>query len=317
MSKLVFLLCVSAIAFAQATGSVAPADSFVPNLPVQKIGANDLVGITVYDSPEFSRTVRVATDGTLRLPMLKQRIKAEGLLPSELETAVAEALKAEQLVVDPFVTVTMAEYHSRPISVAGSVKTPLTFQAIGTVTLLEAIARAGGLSGDAGTEILVSKQQAGDGAAKGSLVTRIPVKDLMDSANQEYNVKLNGGEEIRVPEAQKIYVLGNVRKPGAYPVQDSGETTVLKMLAVAEGLAPYASKQAYIYRREASGTKNEIPIELRKIMHREAPDAPLAANDILYIPDATGKRTTWSVLEKVLMFGGATVSGILVYSAVR
>ena len=89
---------------------------------MQKIGANDLVGITVYDSPEFSRTVRVATDGTLRLPMLKQRIKAEGLLPSELETAVAEALKAEQLVVDPYVTVTMAEYHSRPISVAGSLR---------------------------------------------------------------------------------------------------------------------------------------------------------------------------------------------------
>src|SRR3954453_7475100 len=134
MSRLFFLLCVSAIAFAQAPGSSTLGDSSVQNLAVQKIGANDLVGITVYDSPEFSRTVRVATDGTLRLPMLKQRIKAEGLLPSELETAVAEALKAEQLVVDPYVTVTMAEYHSRPISVAGSVKTPLTFQAIGTVT---------------------------------------------------------------------------------------------------------------------------------------------------------------------------------------
>src|SRR5690349_8316734 len=157
MLRIFLLLCASVMAFGQ--NPQAPSDSTVPNLPVQKIGANDLVGIAVYDSPEFTRTVRVGTDGTIRLPMLKQRVKAEGLLPSELETSVAEALKSEQLVVDPFVTVTMAEYHSRPISVAGAVKNPTTFQAIGNVTLLEAITRAGGLSPEAGTEILVSKQQ--------------------------------------------------------------------------------------------------------------------------------------------------------------
>src|SRR5512140_757205 len=97
------------------------------NLPAQRIGPNDLIAVSVYDSPELTRTVRVGADGLIRLPMLKHGIAAEGRMPAEVERGITEALIAEQLIVDPFVTVTMAEYTSRPISVAGAVKTPLTF----------------------------------------------------------------------------------------------------------------------------------------------------------------------------------------------
>ena len=103
----------------------------------------------------------MGAEGEIRLPMLKQKVKAAGLMPSELEASLAKALTAEQLVVDPFITVTIVEYHSRPVSVAGAVKTPLTFQATGPVNLLEALTRAGGLTPDAGPEILVSRRDGG------------------------------------------------------------------------------------------------------------------------------------------------------------
>ncbi len=118
----------------------ASAEAGGANLPAQRIGANDLVAVSVYDAPEFSRSVRVSPDGTIRLPMMKRRVKAVGLLPSELEATLGEALRAEQLLVEPVVTVTMAEYHSRPISVMGAVRRPITFQAAGGVTLLDALA---------------------------------------------------------------------------------------------------------------------------------------------------------------------------------
>jgi polysaccharide biosynthesis/export protein len=105
-------------------------------------------------------------------------------------------------------------------------------------------------------------------------VQRILVKGLIDAADPTLNISLIGGEEIRVPEAGRVYVIGNVKKPGAFAVQDGVESTVLKMLALSEGLMPYASKDAYIYRREANGSKNEIEIPLSKIMERKAPDAP-------------------------------------------
>ena len=281
------------------------------NLPAQRIGANDLVAVSVYDVPELTRTVRVGADGLVRLPMLKQRIKAEGLMPGELETAIASALVAEQLIVDPFVTVTIAEYNSRPISVAGAVKQPLTFQASGPVTLLEALTRAGGLAPEAGSEILVSRAQSSPDGSVTALVQRILVKGLIDAADPTLNISLIGGEEIRVPEAGRVYVIGNVKKPGAFAVQDGVESTVLKMLALSEGLMPYASKDAYIYRREANGSKNEIQIPLGKIMERKAPDAPLLANDILYVPDNKGRRMTLGALEKVMAFGAGAGTALI------
>jgi len=184
------------------------------------------------------------------------------------------------------------------------------------VSLLEAITRAGGLAPEAGPEILVSRAQTGADGSVTSLVQRILVKGLIDAADPALNVSLIGGEEIRVPEVGKVYVIGNVKKPGAFPVQDGVESTVLKMLALSEGLMPYASKDAYIYRREGNGAKNEIEIPLSKIMERKAPDAPLLANDILYVPDNKGRRMTLGVLEKIAVFG-AGASTALIYAGVR
>jgi polysaccharide export outer membrane protein len=242
--------------------------------------------------------------------MLKQQIAAAGKLPGELETDIASVLRADELIVNPFVTVTIVEYYSRPISIAGAVRRPLTFQATGPTTLLEALSRAEGLSPSAGSEILVTRPLAGD---EKSFVQRIPVKGLIDAADPELNIALSGGEEIRVPEAGKVFVVGNVRKPGAFAMVDESDTTVLKVLALSEGLLPYASKQAYLYRREASGSKNEIKIELKQIMDRKAPDVSLQAEDVLYVPDNSTKRATMTAIERILLFGSTAGATALVY----
>jgi polysaccharide export outer membrane protein len=311
------LLGLSSVAFPQAHTAVMPEISTYTlplNLPAQKIGPNDLISVAVYDSPEFTRAVRVGADGQIRFPMLTARINAQDALPSELETTIAEALMRENLIVDPFVTVAVVEYASRPINVTGAVRRPLTFQAVGPVTLLDAIARAEGLTADAGPEILVSRPGPDPAQEAGRLVQRISVKALMGASDPTLNLKLAGGEEIRIPEVGRVFVVGNVHKPGAFPVQDVSETTVLKMLALSEGLIPFASKQAYIYRREgAIGPKTEIPVELRKIMERKSPDVLLMANDILYVPDNTGRRTTLTALEKILAFGSAAGANVLIY----
>src|SRR5581483_11460025 len=139
-----FLILAAAwIGAAQESRQLAPLiDANTANLPAQRIGANDLIAITVYGSPELTRTLRVGAEGQVRLPMLKQSIRAAGRMPAELEAVIAAALQSEQLLVDPLVTITVVEYKSRPISVMGAVRKPLTFQATGELTLLEALARA-------------------------------------------------------------------------------------------------------------------------------------------------------------------------------
>jgi polysaccharide biosynthesis/export protein len=270
------------------------------NLPAQKLGIDDLVAVSVYDAPELTRSVRVEPDGSIHLPLLEDGIKAVGLFPRELESSVAAALKTGEILVDPVVKITVVEYHSRPISVMGAVKKPVTFQAVGAVTLLGALARAEGLSDLAGTEIVVTQESGA--------VERVPIKRLMNEADPSVDFILHGGEEIRVPEAGKIFVVGNVHKPGAFLVRDGSENSVLKLVALAEGLSPYAYKQAFVYRE-----KREIPVDLDEILKRKSPDVPLEVGDILYIPDNKGKMLTATVLDRIAGFGASTASGVLIW----
>lgn len=291
-----------------------PAAGIGANLPVQRIGANDLIAVSVYDAPEFTRTLRVSAEGEISLPMIRQKIRAEGLMPDVLETRVAEVLAASNLLVDPAVTITIVEYNSRPISVVGAVRRPLTFQASGPVTLIDAITRAEGLSPDAGSEILVSREVVDGNGFHSQRVDRIPVKKLIDGAALELNQQLTGGEQVRVPEIGKVFVMGNVRRPGMFRIEDGSGTTVRKVLALSEGLMPFAAKRAYIYRRtEGSAVQEEIPIELSKIMERKAPDLPLSPDDILYIPDSKGRRLAATTLERLSGFGSSTATGLLVW----
>jgi polysaccharide biosynthesis/export protein len=303
MRTLCVLLALSVISVAQIRPNLME-ESGKANLPSQKLGVDDLVAVSVYDAPELTRSVRVEADGTIHLPLLKGGVAAAGKFPGELEASVAKALKDEQILVDPVVKITVVEYHSRPIAVMGAVKKPLTFQAVGVVTLLDALAHAEGLSQDAGTEIILTR---------GDSVERISTKRLLKDADSTANFLLHGGEEIRVPEAGKIFVAGNVRKPGGFVIHDNGDESVLKMIAMAEGLLPYAAKIAYVYRPDEHGVKQEIPVELEKIMERKSPDVALRIDDVFYVPDNKSRRTTMTVIDRITQFGSSTASGMLIW----
>lgn len=309
MKPVLMLACV-AICGAQTrpTTAVDASIANVSNLPAQKLGANDLIAVSVYDAPELTRTFRIDPDGTIALPMVGKAIVAQGMLPKQLEAQIGTALVDAKLLLDPLVKVTVLEYFSRPISVVGAVHRPVTFQAIGSVTLLEALARAEGLTEFAGREVIVT----GPGADQAP--RRIAVKDLMDGGDLAANVHLSGGEEITVPEAAKIFVVGNVKKPGAFAVRDSADLSVLKSIALAEGLTPFTGKLAFIYRKTPGASEPaEIPVELRKILKRQAGDVTLQANDILYVPDNAGRRLGVAALEKIILFGSTAGATALVW----
>jgi polysaccharide export outer membrane protein len=276
---------------------VAPfSDVAGANLPAQRIGPNDLLSISVYDAPEFTRTVRVSADGMILLPLMKHPVQAAGLLPIELEPKLAQALRDQDLLNEPTVIVNVTEYNSRPITVNGSVHSPLTFQAIGRVRLLDALTRAGGVAPDAGTEA--------DVVTPDGVVRKIPLKPLLDSTDPALNIDLKGGEEVRIPQAGRVFILGNVKSTGAFPIQDQADTSVLKFLALAGGLQSMAPVRAFIVR-----DNKEIEIPMKDIVQRKSPDVLLQAHDILYVP-TNRKHDVEVTLEKILALSVA--SGFLI-----
>jgi polysaccharide biosynthesis/export protein len=97
-------------------------------------------------------------------------------------------------------------------------------------------------------------------------------------------------------------------------MKEAADTSVLKMLALAEGLIPFASKQAFVYRHQPGAPdKEEIAVPLERIIQRKSPDVNLASGDILYVPDAKSRRLSASAIEKIAGFGVATASGLLIW----
>ncbi|HEY4085418.1 MAG TPA: polysaccharide biosynthesis/export family protein [Bryobacteraceae bacterium] len=274
-------------------------------LPDRKVAPNDLLSITVFDEPEVSRpAVRVGSDGTVIIPVLPKPLSVAGLLPREIEALVSKSLMDAEILVHPTVSVAILEYAYEQISIQGQVRIPGQFNITEPISLFEALAKAGGVTPDAGSLVLVSKTAT-------DIPQKIDLSELQKNPQPSTNITLTGGELISVPDAPKLFVTGNVAKPGPIPVKTPDDATVLKAVADAGGLTQYYNKTAYIYRADATGKRQEIAVPLQKLMHREAQDVTLMADDILLIPDDNGYKRR-QLLQTLQAIGG-TASSALVY----
>jgi polysaccharide biosynthesis/export protein len=264
------------------------------------IGSGDLLNIEVFEVPELSRDVRVNESGFISLPLLPVKVHVSGLTPFQLQDSLGELLRSNGLVSNPQITVSLKDARSEPITVIGAVKSPGVIQAVHQLTLLEVLSQVGGIAGDAGSEILITrvpKIQNPDGTVSdvpGQPVTiTVDLNDLLDSGDSKYNIPLIGGDSIRVPRAGVVYVVGAVLHAGGFVMaNDRQQLTVLKAVTLAGGLQPTAKPQdAIILRRSMGSTAQQhLPVDLHKILKLKSEDVGLEQSDILYVPDSAGKH---------------------------
>ncbi len=122
------------------------------------IGNGDLLEFEVFDVKELSREVRVSQTGTIGIPLVPVRLYVAGLTETQAEQKIAEVLEANGLVTNAAVTVTVKDHKSKPITIVGAVAHPMVYQAERQVTLLEVLAEAGGISNDAGDNVIITRQ---------------------------------------------------------------------------------------------------------------------------------------------------------------
>ncbi|MBZ5659103.1 MAG: polysaccharide export protein [Acidobacteriia bacterium] len=266
------------------------------------IGSGDLLGVDVFDVPELSRDVRVNESGYISLPLMPAKVRAEGLTTFQLQDKLAELLQTNGLVSSPQVSVSLKERNSQPITIIGSVKTPMVIQAVRQTTLLQALSQAGGIADDAGNSVIVTRQAekalpASDPnappMAAEPLSFTINLADLLETGDSRFNIPLLGGDVVSVPRAGIIYVVGAVVRPGGFVMQnDRDHMTTLKMLSLAGGPNNTAKvKDAVILRKNPeTGKRDEVPVDLNKVMKLKTEDVTLQASDILFVPDSAGKR---------------------------
>lgn len=286
------------------------------------VGPGDVLHISVFQVPDLTQDVRIGQTGLISLPLIPDRIPVAGCTPYQLGEKLEKLLQVNGLVMHPQVSVTVKEESSEPISVAGAVGHPIVMQQSGPTTLIEALAAAGGLSNDAGDNILIARQapkttvcgeaDPPDDPKPDPEMLHIKVSELLEKGDPAFNVPVYGGDVITVPRAGIIYVAGAVGQPGGYVLNDPGATfNIMKMIALARGLTGTAkANSAVILRKESTtGETKQIPVKLKKIMDRKSPNIRLYAGDILYVPGSTAKKILG-------MAGGAAIgvsTGLAIY----
>jgi polysaccharide export outer membrane protein len=249
-----------------------------------KIGPKDLLEITVLGVPEIAKlVVRVSEEGRITLPLLGE-VGVGNLTKFEVEKKLT-GLAGEKVVLKPQVTVHILEYNSRRISVVGAIEKPGSFELIGRRTVLAAIAEAGGLTRDAGEEIIVIRQLPGGENTS----IRISVDGLFVKGDPALNILLEPGDVVNVPVERMapIYVFGQVRNPGALQVKRSGVPTLTQAIAQAGGFTDRANrKKVQIRRKDASGKELTITVNVRDILKGKKKDIPLMINDTVYVPES-------------------------------
>jgi polysaccharide export outer membrane protein len=270
-----FLLAAALIAF---TMPAFAQDRALSAAPAQQadyvIGAQDVLVITSYDQPELTGKFTVETDGSFSYPMIG-RVQIGGKTLRDIETAIRARLVEQGLFKAPEITVSIESYRSQKIYVVGEVRTPGAYPMSGNMRLVEALALAGSTQPTASGEAVIVRGTASGvvegtkgidpallggpvGSPEGAI--RVDLREL-ESGDLRHNVALRPGDTVFVLRAESVYVFGQVKSPGAYPIR-ARETTVLQALSLASGVTDRGSMGRIKILRIVDGKKEELKVEL-------------------------------------------------------
>jgi len=254
------------------------------------IGAEDVLDIKVWGHDDLSRTVSVSADGFFSFPLIG-RVRAAGLTVRQLETQVAKLLDKDY-IVNPQVTVSVSEYKSKKVFILGEITKPGAYYLSKTDTLLEIISEAGGVTANAGREIMIvrptpdiSVQQPTGLDSKSSEIIKVDLQALL-SGNVGENIDVQTNDTIYVPKTSVFSVFGEVGKPGSYPLEK--ELTVLEALSLAGGPTQEADPQRLELLRRDGDEQIKIVINIKELLEaRDATEKLLIQDgDVIYQPRA-------------------------------
>ena len=248
-----------------------------------RLGPEDVIEVRVFELDQLNRTLRVSGDGNMELPLIGS-FQVNGLTPDDVASRVADRLR-NRFVQNPQVSVFVKEFHSQNVSLLGAIKNPATYPLVGRRNILQILADAGGLSGDAGKVLFVFRQ-ADDG--RGARLS-VPLHDLLILGAPQWNIWLRAGDIVSVPPeaALSVSVLGAVRSPGVYKLPMGDGASILNAIARAGGLDDRASKGGiHIKRRDPSGEETILKVDLGDVLSGKDPDVVLQEGDVVVVKES-------------------------------
>jgi polysaccharide export outer membrane protein len=272
------------------------------------IGPGDFVDVQESHTPEFHSGVRVSPAGTVTLPMVGEVLVID-LDEHGAAYAIEAALLKKGMLLHPQVTVLVTLYAGQDVSVLGEVARPGVYPYTLHHRLLDLISAAAGLSTNAGR--LVNVFHRSDPNTPHAVVLDPGGTDTA----ADHNPDLSPGDTVQVSRAGLVFVIGDVVRPGGFPVDPAQGLTVVQALSLAWGPSENAAAGKALLIREQKGGRTLTTLNLRRMIHGQDPDQPIYDRDILFVPDSMAKNMWNRTMEAAIQSAvGVTIYASLVYS---
>ena len=265
------------------------------------IGRDDVLDITVWQSPDLTKTLSVRSDGNIDYPLLGL-LAASGSTPAKLAQIIRDKL-AQGYVKDPQVSISVKEYNSKKILVFGEVAKPGLYKLKTPIPLLELLFMVGGVqqdakrmtvirvpkgSSDATPWALLPSSKEGDKSVESAKTLEVDLIALLSKGDLTQNVMIMPGDTLYVASGtgERYYVLGQVKKPGPYEwVQD---ITVLEAIKLADGCTERAAPHRIkVRKKKPNGTEEELKVNISDIMKgKKKDDVVVKPGDVIVVPES-------------------------------
>lgn len=268
-----------------------PALTLATNLPADKptaaktdgtgrdglppLGVGDQITIAVFGQPDLSAEVTVGESGTIMVPLIGT-LNVLNLSAAQLESMVATRLKDGGYLQNPGVSVQIRQLRSQLVSVIGEVQRPGRYPIQGRMTVLEALATAGGLTQRADKTIVLLRKPAAD---KGAAPPREEISIQLETAGGHFGGRLDApllnDDVVFVGVQKQFYIHGEVRRPGAYPMETG--MNIMKALSLSGGVSERGSdRRIKIHRLDARKVLQEFKAD---------PATPLQPDDVIHVDE--------------------------------
>jgi polysaccharide export outer membrane protein len=272
------------------------------------ISPGDFLDVSEVHTPEFHSVVRVFPSGTVDLPMI-HTVRLVGLDEQAAARAIEAALVAKGMLLHPQVSVLVISYAGQDVSVLGEVVRPGVYPYTPHHRLLDLISAASGLAPNAGRLVNIFHRDD----------AKTPHPVVLDPSGADtavdHNPELAPGDTVQVSRAGLVYVVGDVMRPGGFPVDPAQGLTVVQALSLAWGPTQNAAASKAILIREQKGGRTLTSLNLKRMLHGQDPDQPIRDRDILYVPDSAAKNLWNHTMESAIQSAiGVSIYSGLVYS---
>jgi len=260
--------------------SVAPAKTVQPAANSSRdglppLGVGDQITIAVFGQPDLSAEVTVGESGTIMVPLIGT-LNVLNLSAAQLEAMVAMRLKDGGYLQNPGVSVQIRQLRSQLVSVIGEVQRPGRYPIQGRMTVLEALATAGGLTQRADKTVVLLRKPPAD---QGPDTQREEISIQLETADGQFRGRLDAplvNDDVVFVGVQKLfYIHGEVRRPGAYPMESG--MNVMKALSLSGGVSERGSdRRIKIHRLDANKVLQELKAE---------PAMPIRPDDVIHVDE--------------------------------